>query len=144
MAARPTYLQLLEELHRLQEICAFYANDEDGYNKGASEPYGSIPTEVGILARDARERFKLREMVKTGELTRATMAGAARERCDRRTAVIHLIMVKPDPAVFLGKRPALCGARPSLGWSDWLPADGATCPTCQRKLERLRSSIPSA
>lgn len=31
-----------------------YANDEDAYLAGHGEPYGSIPTEVGIIARQAR------------------------------------------------------------------------------------------
>lgn len=35
---------------------SFYADDEDRYLKGEGEPYGSIPTEVGAVARRAREQ----------------------------------------------------------------------------------------
>jgi len=48
------------ELHLLEEVCAFYANDEDAAIDG-DEPYGSIPTEVGLKARSARKRFRDRE-----------------------------------------------------------------------------------
>lgn len=51
----------LAELHVLEEVCAFYANDEDSFNRKGGEPYGSIPTEVGMKARQARERFIERE-----------------------------------------------------------------------------------
>lgn len=36
------------------EPLAVYANDEDRYNRGDGEPYGSIPVEVGAIARQAR------------------------------------------------------------------------------------------
>lgn len=49
------------ELHLLEEVCAFYANDEDTFNHEGGEPFGSIPTEVGMKARQARERFIERE-----------------------------------------------------------------------------------
>jgi hypothetical protein len=49
------------ELHLLEEVCAFYANDEDAFNCKDGEPFGSIPTEVGMKARQARERFIERE-----------------------------------------------------------------------------------
>ena len=48
--------EVLAELHLLEEVCAFYANDEDRAAKGG-EPYGSIPTEVGLKARSARQRY---------------------------------------------------------------------------------------
>lgn len=51
---------LLAELHLLEEVCGFYANDEDATLSG-DEPYGSIPTEVGLKARAARARFLARE-----------------------------------------------------------------------------------
>jgi hypothetical protein len=51
----------LVELHILEEVCAFYANDEDSFNREGGEPFGSIPTEVGMKARQARERFIERE-----------------------------------------------------------------------------------
>lgn len=51
----------MAELHIVEEVCAFYANDEDGFNREGGEPYGSIPTEVGMRARQARERFIERE-----------------------------------------------------------------------------------
>lgn len=49
------------ELHLLEEVCAFYANDEDAFNREDAEPFGSIPVEVGMKARQARERFIERE-----------------------------------------------------------------------------------
>jgi hypothetical protein len=52
---------LLGELHLLEEVCAWYANDEDRYLNEDGEPYGSFPTEVGLKARSARERFNRRE-----------------------------------------------------------------------------------
>jgi hypothetical protein len=39
---------------RLQEALARYADDEDRYNRGEGEPYGSIPIECGFVARQAR------------------------------------------------------------------------------------------
>ena len=51
----------VEELHLLEEVCAFYANDEDAVLDDTGEPYGSIPTEVGMAARSARRRFQERE-----------------------------------------------------------------------------------
>lgn len=49
------------ELHLLEEVCAYYANDEDAFNREDAEPFGSIPIEVGMKARQARERFIERE-----------------------------------------------------------------------------------
>jgi len=62
---KPTYKELQAEVYLLEEVCAFYANDEDRYLKseGASEPYGSIPTSVGMKARSERKRFLDRESV---------------------------------------------------------------------------------
>lgn len=59
------YDLLMKELWLLEEVCAFYANDEDRYLKsgGSSEPYGLIPTEVGMKARMARQRFLDRDSV---------------------------------------------------------------------------------
>ncbi|WP_219097766.1 hypothetical protein [Pseudomonas sp. UMAB-40] len=51
----------LVELHLLEEVCAHYANDEDAFNREDGEPFGSIPTLVGMKARQARERFIERE-----------------------------------------------------------------------------------
>ncbi|MGQ3018763.1 hypothetical protein [Phenylobacterium sp.] len=51
---------LEEEVHLLEEVCAFYANDEDQFLDDG-EPYGTIPTEVGLKARSARSRFMARE-----------------------------------------------------------------------------------
>jgi hypothetical protein len=59
---------LLAELHLLEEVCAFYANDEDEYLKGEGEPYGGIPTEVGLKARSARHRFVEREAQHPAEM----------------------------------------------------------------------------
>jgi hypothetical protein len=62
---KPTYEELQAELWLLEEVCAFYANDEDRYLKaeGLAEPYGLIPTPVGMKARSARKRFLERESV---------------------------------------------------------------------------------
>ncbi|QHC35389.1 hypothetical protein [Komagataeibacter xylinus] len=51
------------EMHLLEEVCAFYTNDEDRFIKadGNAEPYGMIPTDVGMKARSARARFMARE-----------------------------------------------------------------------------------
>jgi len=48
------------EVRLLEEVCTFYANDEDQF-LGDGEPYGTIPTEVGLKARSARSRFVARE-----------------------------------------------------------------------------------
>jgi hypothetical protein len=53
--------KLVAELGLLEEVCAFYANDEDRYLADEGEPFGSIPTEVGLKARAARHRFDRRE-----------------------------------------------------------------------------------
>lgn len=52
---------LLAEVHLLEEVCSWYANDEDRYLNEDGEPYGSFPTEVGLKARSARKRFQQRE-----------------------------------------------------------------------------------
>lgn len=57
------------ELHLLEEVCAFYANDEDSFNREGGEPFGSIPVEVGMKARQARERFIEREARQTATNT---------------------------------------------------------------------------
>ncbi|MFT8789028.1 hypothetical protein [Komagataeibacter saccharivorans] len=49
------------EMHLLEEVLAFYVKDEDRYLKEEGEAYGSIPTDVGILARLAAGRFHTRE-----------------------------------------------------------------------------------
>jgi len=49
------------KVHLLEEVCAFYANDEDAFNREGGEPYGSIPVPVGMTARQARARFIERE-----------------------------------------------------------------------------------
>jgi hypothetical protein len=45
----------------MQEVLAFYANDEDRTLREEGEPYGTIPTEVGIKARQHRASFQRRE-----------------------------------------------------------------------------------
>jgi hypothetical protein len=60
--------KLVAELHLLEEVCAFYANDEDRYLAGDGEPFGSIPTEVGLKARSARERFNQREVAEAARI----------------------------------------------------------------------------
>lgn len=62
--AEIAHLRVVEaEMHLLEEVCAFYANDEDRFIKadGNAEPYGMIPTDVGMKARSARGRFMARE-----------------------------------------------------------------------------------
>lgn len=53
------------ELHLLEEVCTFYTNDEDSFNREGGEPFGSIPVEVGMKARQARERFIQRDASST-------------------------------------------------------------------------------
>lgn len=53
-------LALIGAYEALELVCAAYADDEDRFNRGAGEPYGSIPTEVGLVARSARRRFRER------------------------------------------------------------------------------------
>jgi hypothetical protein len=146
--ARPSYRQLLDRLHCLEEICAMYVVDEERFRDNAGEPYGSIPTEARVIARSARDRAEqrqtLKSMLKSATLTKATMAGAVRERYDRHAVVIHLLAATPDPTGFLASQTAICGSSPSRGWSDWLPVDGPICPKCERRLARLRSSMLSA
>ncbi|UTC28103.1 hypothetical protein GURKE_00710 [Brevundimonas phage vB_BpoS-Gurke] len=52
---------LRAELHLLEEVCACYADDEDAYLDGHGEPFGSITTECGMKARQARARWRARE-----------------------------------------------------------------------------------
>jgi hypothetical protein len=52
---------MVGELYLLEEVCAWYASDEDRYLNEDGEPYGSFPTEVGLKARSARKRFEQRE-----------------------------------------------------------------------------------
>lgn len=59
----PTWGELLKEIHLLEEVCAFYANDEDRYLAGKGEAYGLVPVDVGMKARSARKRFLERESV---------------------------------------------------------------------------------
>lgn len=59
----------LAEQHLLEEVCAFYADDEDTFNREGGEPFGSIPVEVGMKARQARERFIEREASATATNT---------------------------------------------------------------------------
>jgi hypothetical protein len=39
------------EIGRLRNLLAAYVADEDRWNAGKGEPYGSISTETGMLAR---------------------------------------------------------------------------------------------
>lgn len=52
--------RLEAEMHLLEEVCAFYADDEDRVLREDAEPY-CIPTDVGMKARSARHRFRERE-----------------------------------------------------------------------------------
>jgi hypothetical protein len=52
---------IAQEWELMQEVLAFYANDEDRTLREEGEPYGSIPTEVGIKARQHRASFQRRE-----------------------------------------------------------------------------------
>ncbi|MEH2568940.1 hypothetical protein [Bradyrhizobium sp. AZCC 2289] len=44
----------------MQEVQAFYANNEDRLPKEQAEPSGNIPTEVGMKARQHRTAFQRR------------------------------------------------------------------------------------
>jgi hypothetical protein len=52
--ARAVIESLCGELALMYEALGVYATDEDEYLDGTGEPYGSIQTELGILARMAR------------------------------------------------------------------------------------------
>lgn len=56
---------LKAELLLLEEVCARYADDEDAYLDGVGEPFGSITTECGMKARQARARWRRREGAQT-------------------------------------------------------------------------------
>ena len=45
----------------MQEALAAYADDEDDFLDDTGEPYGGIPTEVGLLARMMRAVVRRRE-----------------------------------------------------------------------------------
>lgn len=49
-------LEAADEIDRLRGLLAAYVADEDRFNRGQGEPYGSIPTEIGILARAVVKR----------------------------------------------------------------------------------------
>lgn len=49
------------DLELLEEVCARYADDEDAFLSDNGEPFGSITTECGMKARDARKRFRDRQ-----------------------------------------------------------------------------------
>lgn len=49
------------EWELMQEVLALYASDEDRFLSEDGEPYGSIPTEAGIKARQHRAAFQRRE-----------------------------------------------------------------------------------
>ena len=51
------------EMELLEEVCAIYTRDEDRHLKEGGEPYGSIPTECGMKARSAAQRFYDREVM---------------------------------------------------------------------------------
>lgn len=45
-----------DEIEQLRNLLGAYVADEDRWNAGKGEPYGSIPTETGMLARAAVKR----------------------------------------------------------------------------------------
>lgn len=49
------------EWELMQEVLAFYANDEDEFLRDVGEPYGGIPTEAGMKARQHRAAFQRRK-----------------------------------------------------------------------------------
>ena len=49
------------ELALVDEALARYADNEDACLDGVGEPFGSITTECGLKAREARRRFRARE-----------------------------------------------------------------------------------
>lgn len=52
------------ELALVDEALARYADDEDNYLSDTGEPFGSITTECGLKARQARKRFLAREVLR--------------------------------------------------------------------------------
>lgn len=56
----------LEHVELLEEVCARYADDEDAFLDETGEPFGSITTECGMMARSARTRFRARQAAITG------------------------------------------------------------------------------
>lgn len=57
---------IAREVELMQEVLAFYANDEERYLRENGEPYGSIPSEVGMKARQHRAAFQRREVTARG------------------------------------------------------------------------------
>lgn len=49
------------ELVMVDEALARYADNEDAFLADTGEPFGSITTECGMKAREARQRFRARE-----------------------------------------------------------------------------------
>ena len=43
--------EALDTIDSLKEVLRAYVRDENRFNKGEGEPFGSISTETGILAR---------------------------------------------------------------------------------------------
>jgi hypothetical protein len=70
--------ELLAELSVLEDVCAAYARDEDRYLAGEGEPYGSIPTEIGMKARFVLRRVKERECA-----VNRFLAGGIAQRVER-------------------------------------------------------------
>lgn len=52
---------LRAELVLLDEVCAIYALDETRYLRDEGEPFGSVPTDAGLKAREAGRRYAKRE-----------------------------------------------------------------------------------
>jgi len=50
----------------MQEVLSLYANDEDASANGG-EPYGSIPTEAGMKARQHRAAYQRATSTKSAE-----------------------------------------------------------------------------
>ena len=46
-----THDETVKENRELRELLTYYVKDEIRFQAGEGEPYGSIPTEVGIAAR---------------------------------------------------------------------------------------------
>lgn len=45
----------------VSELLGEYLKDEDRFNRGEGEPFGSITTETGMLARSAVRNFAVRK-----------------------------------------------------------------------------------
>lgn len=82
---------LIRQLELLDDTLALYATDEDRFLRSQGEPYGSIPTEAGMVARSARYRVQLREAREVHARDDLRGLGRAMD-VNRRLCVAYLVM----------------------------------------------------